>query len=144
MAGLYAALSTTVFDVDPQKHAHIDTWASMLSIYAFRALITDYIIEIKNPSGPNGELNFEKLKNAQPAVLNTLQTINTQLAERDFLITEQFSLADAIILPMLGYHMQLPGDLNLLAEFPNLVKYYQRLSALPFCKGVLHTAKPLN
>lgn len=130
----------TVFDVDPQKHAHIDAWASMLSIYAFRALITDYIIEIKNPSGPNAELNIEKLKSAQPAVLNTLQTINTQLAERDFLITEQFSLADAIILPMLGYHMQLPGDLNLLAEFPNLVKYYQRISALPFCKGVLHTA----
>ncbi|MBQ4864736.1 glutathione S-transferase family protein [Pseudoalteromonas sp. MMG013] len=128
----------SIFNSNPQVYGQIDAWSSMLSIYAFRALISDYIIEIKFPSGINDQVDMCKLTAAKPAVLETFRHINRQLAGNNYLVANQFSLADAIILPILDYHMNLPAQLNLLAEFPNIIAYYKRISALPFCKGVLH------
>ncbi|MBQ4850393.1 glutathione S-transferase family protein [Pseudoalteromonas sp. MMG012] len=129
----------SIFHSNPQVYGQIDAWSSMLSIYAFRALISDYIIEIKYPSGANNQIDMTKLTAAQPAALQTLHNINKQLANNHYLVANQFSLADAIALPMLDYHMHLPAHLNLLAEFPNVIAYYKRIHAMPFCKGVLHT-----
>lgn len=76
-----------------------------------------------------------------PAVIDEMKSrvavcvkaLDEALAGRDYLLGADFSAADI----MMGYSVMIADRFASLAEFPNVVAYWQRLSARPACRRTL-------
>jgi hypothetical protein len=52
-------------------------------------------------------------------------------------MTGQFTVCDALLLPMLDYLAEMPESVNFLAEFPALLEYLGVQRNKPYCEGIL-------
>ncbi len=119
------------------QNAKIDAFSAIVSIYIDKAIVRDYLLEFAFPKGENGEVRMDAVKSAQPAVVEALRVLDKELQQGETLDGQQFSVADALVAPMLHYLSVMTKDFNLLQEFPALESYLSRLMARPSCKKVL-------
>lgn len=131
----------SVFASDKKQTALIDAWSSMLSIYGYRDLISLYVLTIKFPANQDGTPCLEAVEKGKQAAHSTLKILaekyKSQNKKTNWFLGEQFTLVDAILLPMLDYVHGLEGDLNLLNQYPDLKRYYQAALEYPHCAEVL-------
>ncbi len=131
----------SVFASDKKQAALIDAWSSMLSIYGYRDLISLYVLTLKFPANQDGTPCLEALEKGKQAAHSTLKILaekyKSQNKKTNWFLGEQFTLVDAILLPMLDYVHGLEGDLNLLNQYPDLKRYYQAALEYPHCAEVL-------
>ncbi len=119
------------------QRAKMEAFCSIASIYLDKAIIRDYVIEFAFPKGENGEVRLDVVKQQQPQVLKALKVIDNELMQGDSLNGEYFSIADALIAPMLHYLSGLPAGFNLLEQVPGVEQYFHRLMARPSCQKIL-------
>lgn len=112
---------------DPWGRAQVDQWSATLSLYVDQALVRNYLLEFAFPKGENGTVRMDRISEAEPEAKRVLALLETQLASREYLVTEHFTIADAIATPMLDYIFKLPVAEALTAETPLLKAYLQRL-----------------
>lgn len=122
---------------DPRRRARVDQWTGILAGYIDQALVRRYLLEFVSPKGANRAVREEAVAAAQPGVARALGVLEGQLAEGDYLVGDDFSIADAIAAPMLDYLESLPGSGAFFAETPRLVAYVERLRARPAAARVL-------
>lgn len=130
----------SVFASDIKQAALIDAWSSMLSIYGYRDLISLYVLTLKFPANQDGTPCLEALEKEKQAAHSTLKILEEKYnpqPQSSWFLGEQFTLVDAILLPMLDYIHGLEGDLNLLNQYPELKRYYQDAFEYPHCAEVL-------
>ncbi|REC94359.1 glutathione S-transferase family protein [Kushneria indalinina] len=114
---------------DPWMRAQVDQWAAILSLYIDQTLVRDYLLEFAIPKGEDGTVRMDRVREAEPEVKRTLALLETQLGDREYLVTDRFTLADAIAVPMLDYLFRLPAMGALITETPRLKDYVERLRA---------------
>lgn len=116
---------------EPWPRALVDQWCNVLAIYADDALIRRYLLEFAFPKGEGGRVRMDKVEAAQPQVTKMLALLEAQLGEREFLVTDRFTIADAIAAPMLDYVFKLPPAAPLVVDLPHLTAYLERLRQRP-------------
>lgn len=113
--------------VDPWQRAEVDQWSAVATLYVDQALVRGYLMEFFFPQGEDGSVRMDRVEAAQPEVARMLALLEAQLGEREFLVGERFSIADALAVPMLDYLIRLPQAAPLVADAPRLSAYVQRL-----------------
>lgn len=122
---------------DPVERAYVDEWSAALSCYVDQALVRNYLLEFAFPKGKDGSIRMDKVAEHQPAVLDMLGLLEHQLAGKPFICGEQYSMADAILTPMMDYLSGLPHAEELLAATPELKTWTERMQARDSGKQVL-------
>ncbi|MFG6179448.1 glutathione S-transferase family protein [Halomonas sp. THAF12] len=122
---------------DPWTRARVDQWTGILAGYVDQALVRRYLLEFVFPKGEGGAVREDAVAAARPQVARALEVLEAQLAEGDYLVDDEFTIADAIAAPILDYLAGLPAAESLLAETPRLVAYVERLRERPAAARVL-------
>ncbi|MBY5942982.1 glutathione S-transferase family protein [Halomonas sp. DP5N14-9] len=122
---------------DDWTRAQVDQWCAALATQADQAIVRRYLLELVFPKGPNGEVREDRVREAAPEVARILTILEHQLAGRDFLVGDGFTLADALAAPMLDYLEATPPAASLMEAAPNTRAYVERLRSRPSGKAVL-------
>jgi len=122
---------------NPIAYAQHDALCALISIDVDKALVRDYLLEFAFPKGEQGAIRFDVVKAAQQQLRKALAFVSQQVEAQIIISGEEFSIADALLAPMLHYLMGLPKGYNLLEEFPILVHYLAKLMQRPSCQKVL-------
>lgn len=124
-----------------QDHARHDALCALISIDIDRVLVREYLLEFAFPKGENNTVRFDVVKEVQPKVAAMLVIIERLLNEDNALSSQEFTIADALLAPMLHYVSALPEPFNLLTDFPKVEQYLADLMTRPSCKKVLVAKK---
>ncbi|WP_136255642.1 glutathione S-transferase family protein [Onishia niordana] len=121
----------------PWPRAQVDQWTGILALYVDQALVRRYLLEFVFPKGENGAVRHEMVAAAQPEVVRLLGLLEEALSQGDYLVGDDFTIADALAAPMLDYLAGMPAAKDLLAETPRLMDYIERLRGRPAAARVL-------
>lgn len=135
-----AAFSTGVSTVDLQTRTLIDEWSSALVTSVDASLVRGYIVPI---AGPNrlGFTDRDELARAQSAAEETLAILDAQLGDQPFFCGEHYSMADALLSPMLDYLAQITEPARLLGSQPRLKRYLSNMRNRPSGRAVLQDSE---
>ncbi|KGJ97490.1 glutathione S-transferase family protein [Colwellia psychrerythraea] len=114
-----------------------DALCALISIDIDKVLVREYLLEFAFPKGKDNSVRFDVVKSVQAKVATTLAIIEKKLAEKNALTCKQFTIADALLAPMLHYISCLPAGYNLLTDYPKIEKYLADLMTRSSCKKVL-------
>lgn len=126
-----------IFPAETKDKAKTLAWVSMISQYVYQHLISQYLLELRFPKGENGAIRMDVVEQQKPIAQATLEKLEAQISEQGFFIGEQFTLCDALLLPILTYVFALPEPFSIHQNTPKLAQYLDRVSALNFVQGVL-------
>ncbi|WP_439000660.1 glutathione S-transferase family protein [Pseudomonas benzopyrenica] len=112
-----------------------DAWSSALLTTVDTHLVRRYLLRIAGPR-PEPFRTPEEQQRALAAVDATLGVLDRQLGDQRFLCGAEFSLPDALLVPMLDYLEPLP-ELRWPASWPRLAAYLDRLRARPSGQAIL-------
>lgn len=121
------ATENTLKPKDPLTIALIDEWSAALSIYIDNILIRQYFLEYSFPQGANNTVREYVIEKVTPSVIATLALLDKQIGDNSFFCGEFYSMADAILTPMLDYISQTPQVSKLFANTDYLLPYLSRM-----------------
>lgn len=121
----------------PYQIALVDQWCQALSLYVDQVLVRQFLLEFAFPKGEQGAIRMDVVAEVQPKVVAMLATLETQLGDKPFFCTDQYTVADALLTPMLDYLGNLPMAAQLFAQAPNLHAYIERMRARASGQNVL-------
>ncbi|MCP4986192.1 MAG: glutathione S-transferase family protein [Colwellia sp.] len=124
-----------------KEYAHHDALCAVISIDIDKILVREYLMEFAFPKGEDNSVRFDVVNKLQAKVAATLTVIENILNKDNSLSAEQFSIADALLVPMLHYLSCLPAEYSLIADFPNIKQYLAKLMIRPSCQKVLIAKK---
>jgi len=123
------------------EHARHDALCALISIDIDKVLLREYLLEFAFPKGENNSVRFDVVAKVQPKVAATLAVIEKRVNEDSALSSEQFTIADALLAPMLHYISCLPAGYNVLPDYPALEQYLAKLMTRASCQKVLVAKK---
>lgn len=126
---------TSLQPKDPASQTLVDQWASALITTVDSCLIRRYLLLVLGPRVAE-PLAGPALAQAEQDVDRTLAVLDGELGEGDFFCGVCYSLADALLTPMLDYLTRMPGR-DWLAGRPGLAAYLQRMRQRPSGRKVL-------
>ncbi|WP_062064311.1 glutathione S-transferase family protein [Cellvibrio sp. OA-2007] len=121
---------------DAWQKAEVDQWCAAITTYADKAIVRNYLLEFLFPKGPNGSVREDVVAAAIPDVIQVVGILEQQLGGKDFLVGNQFSLADILLAPMITYLVNAPHNLDLVSKDSVLRSYAMRILARPAAKNV--------
>lgn len=121
---------------DPWQKAQVDQWCAAITAYVDKVIVRDYLLEFLFPKGENYSVRMDVVTASIPAVLNLVDVLEQQLGEREFLVGDQFTLADIMLAPALTYLIGGPNNADLVKNGSVLRNYAARILARPTAKNV--------
>lgn len=117
-----------------QNRARMTQIMSMTDCYAYRPLVWDvYVERVSNPQ--EGKPTDEALiAAALPKARIYFKALHYLMGRQAFLADEAPTLADFHAAPVFGYFLEAPEGRATLKEFPRILSWWERVSALPAWK----------
>lgn len=115
----------------------VDQWCQVISTQVDRVIVRDYLLEFAFPKGEKGAIRMDKVADAQPNVIAVLDILEQQIGDQAFICGDQFTIADALLIPMLDYLAGLPHGDQLLRADMRLTAYIGRMQKRASCQNVL-------
>lgn len=122
---------------DPWARAQVDQASSEIALYIDDALIRNLLLEFAFPKGEGGTVRMDAVDAALPAAKAAMQRLASMLGERAFIAGDHYSMADAMLLPMLDYVAGLPVSDQLFADAAGLTDYLNRMRERDASRKVL-------
>jgi glutathione S-transferase len=112
-----------------ENRARMTQIMSMTDAYAYRPLVWDvYVERVSNPR--EGKPTDEALiRAALPRARTYLQALHYLMGRQAFLADEFPTLADFHAAPVFGYFVEADEGRQMVAEFPRIAQWWQRISA---------------
>jgi len=124
-------LGTTLQPANIDEKIKVDQWSAAISTYIDKILVRDYLLEFAFPKGEDGAIRIDIVTEAEPHVLQTLKKLELLIADNDFICGKQYSIADALLTPILDYLFTLPVKDRLFQSLSKLNHYIQRMQQRP-------------
>lgn len=121
---------------DLAARTEIDQWSSALATSVDQHLVRNYLLLVAGPA-PSQTLDPPMLASAESKVDATLELLDAQLGERSFLCGDSYSVADALLTPMLDYLSNVPRSSGWLEPWPRLRRYLDSMQSRPSGRAVL-------
>ncbi|MEO5760555.1 MAG: glutathione S-transferase family protein [Mesorhizobium sp.] len=112
---------------DARARATMNQIIGLLDAYAYRAMVWDVAVERLEKSEPDEVLIAGGLRQAA-AVLGVLTSLK---AVGPWLLGDQLTLADLHAAPIIGYFVKVTEGQTLLAEFPDIQAWWERMTQRP-------------
>jgi glutathione S-transferase len=112
---------------EPRSRATMNQIIGMLDAYAYRAMVWDVAVERLEKAATDEALIASGLSQASKA----LQTLSSLKAPGPWLLGDRLTLADLHAAPIIGYFVKVAEGQNLLAEFPEIQAWWDRMSVRP-------------
>ncbi|QPC93436.1 glutathione S-transferase family protein [Mesorhizobium sp. INR15] len=112
---------------DARARATMNQIIGLLDAYAYRAMVWDVAVERLEKPEPDGVLIAGGLRQAA-TVLGVLTTLK---AVGPWLLGDQLTLADLHAAPIIGYFVKVAEGQTLLAEFPDIQAWWERMNQRP-------------
>ncbi|MDF2180718.1 glutathione S-transferase family protein [Neptuniibacter sp. CAU 1671] len=122
---------------DPWARAQLDQWCSFVSLYLDQALIRRYLLEFVFPKGEGGVVREDRVERALPEVHKMLKFIESQLDGKSYLLGDELTMVDLLLLPMLDYLLKWPQTQAVAQAYPNIVSYTELLRQRPSAQKIL-------
>ncbi|SMF16720.1 glutathione S-transferase [Alteromonadaceae bacterium Bs31] len=117
--------------------AKVLSMASMISSYVHKAIMVNFLLEFRFPKGSQGAIRYEVIEASMPQAEQALSWLAEVLDNRRYILGEQFTLADAYLIPMLDYLAQMHEPYNLSAVHTSLCSYVEFHREQAYSQGVL-------
>jgi len=112
---------------DVALRAKMNQVVSMLNSYTYRPMIWDVFVERIVKPLENEASNEKMISQALPVIETGLQELSNSLQERQFLVSDNLTLADLHAAPMLSYFSQTPEGSRMMSKFPVLPEWMDRM-----------------
>ena len=122
---------------DNLQRAVVDQWTQVLTCYVDEAIVRKYLLEFAFPQGEGGSVREGVVAENTPALLEGLGVIEKQLGDQEYFCGDQFSTADALLIPMLDYLIALPTAAQVFAFASKSKSYILRMQQRQSCRRVL-------
>jgi glutathione S-transferase len=109
----------------PAEAAEIAQWISIVATSVDRIIIRNYVVPYALPKTDNGSLDRTAIEAALPELRDVLSMLNARLKGRDFLASNHFTFADALLLAILSPARRLAEAATLIAESAELLRYFE-------------------
>lgn len=126
--------------LQPSKYsdfAQHDALCAHISIDIDKVLVREYLLEFAFPKGEANSVRLDVVDKIKPKAVATLASIDKLLRDDLTLAGMEFSIADALLAPMLHYISCLPAPYNVLNNFPRLSQYLGKLMKRSSCQKTL-------
>lgn len=127
----------SIYPQESQLKATTIAQASLIALYVSKPMMGNIMLEFFIPKGENGQVRLDVAKAALPEAVKVLTWVSDSIGDKPFFIAEQFTLCDALLVPMLDYMSQLESPFNLLPKFPPLQHYLRFQQSQPYAEGLL-------
>lgn len=121
---------------DPWARAQVDQWCAAITAYVDKNIVRNYLLEFLFPKGESGSVRKDVVNAAMPEVANTISILEKQLSDNDYLIGNQFTLADVMLMPVVHYLSVGPNNEELVSANSLVRTYVKRLLARPAAQKV--------
>lgn len=122
---------------DPKEKAIVDQWSQAISIDIDQVLVREYLLPFTQTSGDEKGSHATDDLNAR--VENSLKILSKQLGSKSFFALEDYSIADALLTPILDYLLLLPSGKVHMEAHPTLTEYTEAMRNRPSGEAVLKT-----
>ena len=120
-----------------QLAAEHDAFCAIIALYIDKAIVRDYLLEFVFPKGENKQVRMDVVQSNRSALQRALEIIEVEINRGKLLGTDKFTIADALVMPMLQYLTTLPAEVNCLEGFNAIKNYVERSMQRASCKKVL-------
>jgi len=110
---------------EPRSRATMNQIIGMLDAYAYKPMVWDVAVERLEKAAPDETLIANGLSQASKA----LQALSSLKAPGPWFLGDQLTLADLHAAPIIGYFVKVAEGQKLLAEFPEIQAWWDRISA---------------
>lgn len=121
---------------DPWLRAQVDQWCAAITTYVDKSVVRNYLLEFLFPKGADGSVRQDVVAAAIPDVIATVKLLENQLGNSDYVIANQFTLADIMLMPIVHYLSGGPNNQDLMAKDSPLRAYVTRILARPAAQKV--------
>jgi glutathione S-transferase len=112
---------------EARPRARMNQIIGTLDAYAYRAMVWDVAVERLENEPPDEALIAAGLGQAE----TVLRALTSLKAAGPWLLGEQLTLADLHAAPIIGYFIKVADGQKLLAEFPDIRDWWDRIAARP-------------
>ncbi|PDQ19125.1 glutathione S-transferase [Mesorhizobium sanjuanii] len=112
---------------DARARARMNQIIGMLDAYAYRAMVWDVAVERLEQEPPDETLIAAGLGQAE----TVLRVLTSLKAAGPWLLGEKLTLADLHAAPIIGYFVKVTEGRTLLAEFPDIQGWWDRIVQRP-------------
>jgi glutathione S-transferase len=127
---------------DPVGAAVCEQWISLVNSSIVPILTRDYLHAHIFSGLPDGAPDRTAIAAVLPKLGDIFVLLDRELSARDFLAGDDFTLADAYLLPVLNYMRQLPESGEVMAAAPHITAWYDRMMARPSCADTVPPPLP--
>ncbi|GLS40840.1 glutathione S-transferase [Mesorhizobium tianshanense] len=113
--------------VKARPRATMNQIIGMLDAYGYQAMVWDVAVERLEKEAPDEALIAAELGQAA----TVLRVMTSLKAAGPWLLGEQLTLADLHAAPIIGYFLKVAEGQKLLAEFPGIRDWWERIAARP-------------
>jgi glutathione S-transferase len=128
---------TSLRPADLAQKVKVDQWSATLAMYADDRLIRRYLLLLVSPAQPSRPIDREAVATAEPMATQTLGLLEKHLGGQQFFCGADYSMADAILTPMLDYLERVPESAQWLKKTSNLHDYLFRMRLRQSGRNVL-------
>ena len=111
--------------------ARCEQWVSLVNTAIDPLLMRDYLRGHFFSGLPDGAPDRARIDAALPKVREMFALLEGELSQRNHLAGDDFTLADAFLLPVMHYMRLLPETKEILAASPHVSAWYDRVMARP-------------
>ncbi len=120
----------------PWERACVDERCAEIALYIDQVLVRELLLEFAFPKGPDGSVCMDVVEEKLPAARAALTRVTELLGNKPFICGASYTIADALITPMLDYIAKLPMGKDLIGD-GKLHAYLERMRARPSGQKVL-------
>lgn len=110
---------------DARARATMNQIIGMLDAYAYRSMVWDVAVERMEKPAPDEALIARGIQQAA----TTLRVLSSLKAAGPWLMGAELTLADLHAAPIIGYFLKVAEGQSLLAEFPDIQSWWNRIAA---------------
>lgn len=121
---------------DTRARALLDQCCAEIALYIDHALVRKLLLEFAFPKGPDGSVRMNVVEEKLPAARVALTRVQELLGNNSFIYGESYTIADALLTPMLDYIANIPQGNDLMGH-GKLRAYLDRMLQRPSGQKVL-------
>ena len=114
-----------------ENRARMTQIMSMTDAYAYRPLVWDVYVERVSKPGEGKPSDEKRIAEALPKARTYMEALSHLMGRQAFLADEFPTLADFHAAPVFGYFIEADEGRRMMAEFPRISGWWQRISATP-------------
>ena len=116
---------------DPVAAARTEQWISLFCTDFDLVFVRRYLVAYVFSGLPDGAPDRARIDAALPKMRERFAALDRELGKRPYLAGEAFTLADMFLFPAMFYLEKMPESGEMLKASPNVVAWFERVSARP-------------